>query len=269
MLITKDSLDLVTKSWKVADPKALIVLTHGYNDRAGRYEHVGKALNEAGYSLYAYDLRGHGESGGQRGHIPSFNDFLDDLGLVVDDAKKDQPDKKVFVYGHSMGGNITLNYAIQRPEGLSGVIATSPWLRLAMPQPRFMVAIVRLLSAITPTISLGSNLSVAGISRDEAVQQAYLNDRALHGKITPRLLMEVTDNGLKALHDAKDLTLPVLLVHGTSDPITSMAATQAFYNEVPGDKTLKLYEDMRHETQNEFGKENVFKDIITWLNKHI
>lgn len=269
MLITKDNLDLVTKSWKVADPKAIVVLTHGYNDRAGRYEHVGKALNEAGYSLYAYDLRGHGESGGQRGHVLSFNDFLDDLGLVVAEARQDAPGKKVFVYGHSMGGNITLNYAIQHPEGLSGVIATSPWLRLAIKPPAILAAAVTLLNGVAPGLSIQSPLAITSISRDESIQQAYRNDPLLHRKITPRLFTEVTKYGEMALTEANQLRLPVLLIHGTADPVTSMAATQSFYNDVPGNKTLKLYEDMRHETQNEFGKEKVFEDIVAWLDKHI
>jgi alpha-beta hydrolase superfamily lysophospholipase len=269
MLKTKDGLDLATYSWKVADPKAILVLTHGYNDHANRYVHVAQALNAAGYSLYSYDIRGHGKSGGQRGHTPSFDTLLDDLQMVVEDAHRDAPGKKVFVYGHSMGGNITLNYAIRRPEGLSGVIATSPWLKLTTEPPAALAIAVKVLNAILPNISIGSGLSTDGISRDEAVRTAYANDPLLHGKISPHLLTEILNNGLAALSQADKLKLPLLLIHGTADSVTSAPASQEFYKAVSGDKTLKLYEGMFHETQNEPGKEQVFADMAAWLDGHV
>jgi alpha-beta hydrolase superfamily lysophospholipase len=269
MLKTQDGLDLYTQSWKVADPKAILVLTHGYNDHSGRYGHVGKALNAAGYSLYAYDLRGHGKSGGQRGHTPSYESLLDDLGLVIKNATEDAPGKKVFVYGHSMGGNITLNYALRRPNGLSGVIVTGPWLKLAFEPPALQMALAKLMAAVNPTFSQKNAMNLPGLSRDEAVQVAYRDDPLLHHVITAKLAIEVSQNGLTALEQAGTLKLPVLLLHGGADPITSAPATEAFYKAAgSADKTFKLYPDMRHEIHNEIGQEAVFADMVAWLDKH-
>jgi alpha-beta hydrolase superfamily lysophospholipase len=269
MLKTKDGLDLFTQSWTVASPKAILVLTHGYNDHSGRFAHVAAALNAAGYSFYGYDVRGHGKSGGQRGHTPGFDYFLDDLQLVIEDAKKSAPGNKVFVYGHSMGGNITLNYTIRRPEGLSGVIATGPWLKLATEPPATQTFIAKIAAALMPTYSQKAPIHLPDLSRDEKVQEAYRTDPLLHLMISAKLATEVTANGLWALDHAGELKLPALLLHGGADPITSVAAHETFYAHAgSADKTFKRYEGMRHEIHNEFGKEEVLADMAAWLDKH-
>lgn len=269
MLKTKDGLDLFIQNWTVPESKAILVLTHGYNDHSGRFAHVGQALNVAGYSLYAYDLRGHGQSQGQRGHTPGFNYFLDDLELVIAHARQDAPGHKLFLYGHSMGGNIALNFAIRRPVGLSGVIATGPWLKLAFQPPAVQLAIARLIGLAAPSFSQSSKLNLPDLSRDEKVQEAYRTDPLLHGVISVKLLTEITRNGQAALDHAADMKLPVLLLHGGSDPITSAAATEEFYRSAgSADKTFKRYPNFRHEIHNEFGREEVFTDIIAWLGRH-
>jgi alpha-beta hydrolase superfamily lysophospholipase len=269
MLRTKDDLELFTQDWTVSNPKAIVVLTPGYNDHSGRFSHVGQTLNAAGYSLYSYDLRGNGHSGGQRGHTPGYDYLLDDLGLVIDAARQAAPSTKLFVYGHSLGGNITINYASRRPAGLSGVIATGPWLKLATEPPALQVGLMRVLNVVLPTASVKSGINVAGLSRDEKVGAAYLADPLLHGLITPRLALAASDNGLAALAQAGALKLPLLLLHGAADPITSPAASEAFFQSVGStDKTLKLFPDMRHEIHNEFGREDVFATITAWLDQH-
>lgn len=269
MLKTKDGLDLFTQNWTVANPKACLVLTHGYNDHANRYPHVAAALNAAGYSLCAYDLRGHGKSGGQRGHTPSFDSFLDDLSLVFQKAREDAPNQKFFAYGHSMGGNITLNYAIRRRDGLSGVIATGPWLKLAFEPPALQMTVAKIMAGLNPTFSQKNAMNLPGLSRDEKVQIAYRDDPLLHHLITAKLATEIFQNGQVALEQAGQLKMPLLLMHGAADPITSAPATEAFYKAAgSSDKTLKLYPDLRHEIHNEFGQEQVFADMVSWLDKH-
>ncbi len=269
MLKTKDGLDLFIQSWKVADPKAIIVLTHGYNDHSSRFAHVGSILNQAGCSLYAYDLRGHGKSGGPRGHAPNFEDFLDDLALVIAAAQQDQAGKKVFGYGHNLGGNITLNYALRRPEGgLSGVMVTGPWLKLAFELPALQVAIFRLIGSFAPGFSQKVKMDATRMSCDLAAQEAYQADPLLHCRMSARLFAEVTAGGLYALERARFLKLPVLLMHGADDQVTSAAATQLFFNGArAADRTIKFYAGMRHEIHNEVDKEEVFEDMAAWLEK--
>jgi alpha-beta hydrolase superfamily lysophospholipase len=270
MLKTKDGLDLFTQQWKTADPKAIVVLHHGFGEHSGRYGHVGQMLNEARYSLYAYDARGHGKSGGPRGHTPDYEFFLDDFSLVIAEARKDQPNKKVLIYGHSMGGNVTLNYALRRPAGLSGVIATGPWLRLAFQPPAAMLVIARLMASIFPAFSQSSNLDTDALSHSAAVGQAYRDDPLVHGTITARTMVGVVNAGERAIEQAPQLNLPALLMHGGGDKITDPKATQQFYERAaPADKTFKCYEGLYHEIHNEVDPSAVFKDMVDWLNRHV
>ncbi|MBI3241556.1 MAG: lysophospholipase [Chloroflexi bacterium] len=269
MLKTKDGINLFTQSWKATDPKAIVVLTHGFGEHSSRYPHVGKALSQAGYSLYTYDLRGHGQSGGPRGHTPAYESLLDDLEAVIADAKSDQPGKKVFVYGHSMGGNITLNYALRRPSGLSGVITTGAWLKLAFDPPALQLALGRLMANLIPTFAQQSNLDVNALSHDPAISKAYAEDKLVHSTITARLFVEIVGAGEYALAHAAELTLPVLLMHGGGDLIISPGGTRQFHERATvADKTIRMYDGLFHEIHNELEQATVFKDMIEWLNRH-
>ena len=281
MLKTQDGLDLFTQSWKpnspaspgpsaAPDPKAIVVLHHGFNDHSGRYPHVAKALTEAGYSLYAFDWRGHGKSGGPRGHTPNYDSLLDDYGLVVAEAKKDQPGKKVFLYGHSMGGNIALNYALRRPEGLAGAVITSPQLRLSFEPPAWQVALARVMASLYPTFSQKANLDAGTISHNPAVVQAYRHDPLIHGTISAKLFFSIVEAASYALAHAADLKIPILLAHGGDDPLTDPKATQEFYERITfADKTFKRYDGQFHELHNETDPMRLLKDVVEWLNQHL
>jgi len=269
MIKTSDGIELFTQSWKVQNPKAILVLTHGFDDHSSRYAHVGKALNGAGYSLYAYDWRGQGKSGGTRGHIPSYDQVLDDLGLVTADAKKDQPSKKMFLYGHSMGGNITLNYVLRRSPALHGVMVTGSQLRLAFQPSAIQVALGRGMANLIPTFSQKVNLDIDMISHDQAVRDAYRADPLRSGVISAKLFVEIMNAGEYALAHAAEFKSPLLIMHGGSDGITDPKASQEFAERISlADKKFIRYENLYHEIHNEPEKQVVFNDMIEWLNQH-
>ena len=131
-----DGVQFYFQSWQPETPaKAIACLVHGLGEHSGRYAHVGAALNVAGYALLGFDLRGHGKSGGPRGHTPSYETLMDDIGRLLAEARQRYPGQPQFLYGHSLGGNLVLNYALRRKPGLAGVIATSPAIRTATPPP--------------------------------------------------------------------------------------------------------------------------------------
>jgi len=269
MIKTSDGIELFTQSWKVENPKAIIVLTHGFDDHSSRYTHVGKALNDAGYSLYAYDWRGQGKSGGARGHIPSYDQVLDDLSLVIADAKKDQPNKKLFLYGHSMGGNMTLNYALRKPDGINGVMVTASQLRLAFQPSAVQVALGRGMANLIPSFSQKANLDINTISRDQAVRDAYRADPLRSGVISAKLFVEIMNASEYALAHALELRLPILILHGGGDRLTDPTGSEEFFQRVGiPDKKFKRYEGFYHEIHNEPQKQIVFNDMIEWLNQH-
>ncbi len=266
---SRDGLDLYAKGWKPEKPTAVIVLIHGHGEHINRYEHVAAALNAAGYALQAFDLRGHGQSAGLRGHTPSYEHLMNDIADFIGDAQKRYPALPVFLYGHSMGGNQVVNYALRSPGVLKGVIATGPWLKLAFDPPAAQVLVAKLLNNIAPTVSLSSGLSQSALSRDVDVVHKYAIDPLVHDKISVRLYTGMYGNGLWALEHATGLKIPMLLMHGSADKLTSAPASQEFARKAGSLVTLKIWDGYFHEIHNEPEKVEVIQTMVDWLDKNI
>ncbi len=247
-------------------PKAVICLVHGHGEHIQRYEHLAKALNQADYSMVGFDHRGHGQSAGKRGHTPSYETLLDDIDAFLTEIREYHPNVPYFLYGHSMGGNLVLNYALRRNPELKGVISTSPWIKLAFEPPAIQVFMGKVMDKIFPAFIQSSGLATTNLSRDPEVVRAYEEDPLVHDKISARLFVAMYESGLWALEHASEFPLPLYLVHGSADKITSATASREFA-EKAGDKvTLKIWEGFYHETHNEPEKEEVFKSLIAWLD---
>ena len=269
-LKTTDGHALHTRSWPAAEPRAQAVLTHGFGEHCGRYGGLAGALNAAGISLFAYDLRGHGSSAAPRGFVPRYDDLLDDLERVIAAAKREHPGLPLFLFGHSMGGNIALNYALRRPSGIRGALISGPWLRLASRPPAWKRVLGRLAARLQPRLALPAAVDPALLSHDPQQVLAYANDPLVHSTMTARLYAEVTAAGEWALAHAAALTLPVLLMHGGGDKLTDPRATAEFHAAAGGsDKSLRIYPDQYHEILNETDPAPVLKDIVEWIQRRI
>jgi alpha-beta hydrolase superfamily lysophospholipase len=264
-----DGIQFYFQGWQPdTPPVAVVCLVHGLGEHSGRYAHVAAALNTAGYALIGFDLRGHGKSGGPRGHTPSYGTLMDDIDRLFAEATRRYPDKPQFLYGHSLGGNLVLNYALRRTPSIAGVVATSPAIRTANPLPPAQVALAKVMNKLQPGMTMPNGLALDGLARDPAVIRAYTSDPHVHNKISVRLATGMLDAGEWALAHAAEFPLPLLLVHGTADRLTSAQATEAFAAKVPGDCTLKLWDGYYHETHNEPEKTDVLAFMIDWLQKH-
>jgi alpha-beta hydrolase superfamily lysophospholipase len=266
-----DGLPLYFQGWEPeGQPKAIACLVHGLGEHSGRYAHVGAALTEAGYALLGFDLRGHGRSGGKRGHTPSFETLMDDIGRLLGEAGARYAGQPRFLYGHSLGGGLALNYVLRRRPQIKGVIATSPWLRLSYTPSAAKVRAARIMNRLSPGFTQSSGLNAKDLSHDPEVVRAYEGDPLVHDRISARLAMAMLDAGEWAIaHAAEFPPIPLLLVHGTGDRITSAQATQAFAAKVPGECTLKLWEGLYHETHNEPEKREVLGYTIRWMDEHM
>ena len=268
-LKSKDGLTLMGRQWTpAAAPRGVVCLIHGLGEHTGRYAHVAAALNSAGYAVLGLDLRGHGRSEGQRGFTPSYDSFLDDLDLLLEEARRRFPSAPVFFYGHSLGGNLALYHAIRRRPALCGVVASSPQLRLAFQPPAWKTTLGRLLFNAWPSFSMPSGLEQAALSHDPAVVRAYAEDPLVHDRVTPKLGIGLIDVGLWLLHHASELTLPVLLYNGGEDRLTSAQACREFAAKVPGDCSLKIWDGLFHETHNEPQQGEVLAFMVQWLKAH-
>lgn len=258
------------QGWEPASsPKAVLVLVHGHGEHVGRYAHVGKALADAGYILAGFDLRGHGKSAGLRGHIPSYDALMNDITAFNSMLRGKYPNGPLFLYGHSMGGNQVINYALRRQPKIKGVIATGPWLKLSLQPPPSKVVLGKIMNSIFPAFTQPSGLDTTGLSHDAEVVRLYDTDPLNHDKISARLFVSMYESGLWALDHAAELSLPLLLMHGGADPITSFEASRQFAARAGEKVTLRIWDGLCHEVHNEPEQAEVFKVMIEWLDKHL
>lgn len=267
---SKDELSLFGRIFESSanQPKGVVNLVHGLGEHSGRYAHVAKALTEAGYHLVGFDLRGHGLSEGKRGHSSGFDYLMDDIQKLLDESEKlFGKDLPAFLYGHSLGGSLVINFGLRRKPDIAGVISTSPLLATAFEPPKFKLIAAKVMSNIMPTFTLKNGLDTQALSRDPAVVKAYQDDVYNHDFLSARLGYDFLEAGQWALDHAREWTLPLLLMHGTEDKITSHIASQEFAQKADEPVKLILWEGYFHETQNDLGKEKVIDAVIAWLDE--
>lgn len=268
-----DDVTFYMQGWEPeGKPKAIVCLVHGLGEHTGRYAHVGEALNAAGYALFGFDLRGHGQTGGPRGHFPSLDAVMQDIRQFVEFQRGNHPALPLFLYGHSLGGLLTLAYVLQHGEGLNGVIVTGAGLRSPLQEQKAKIALVRLLGSLMPTLIIKSDLETAALSRDEEVVRRYAADPLVHDKVSlgfGRVGIAAVD---LCFARAREFKPPLLIMHGTADRITYPSGSEEFAKltgETNKDVTLKLWEGMYHEIHNEPEQTQVFKFMIEWMDRHL
>ncbi len=265
---TSDGIRLYTQAWSPeSDVKAVVCLVHGLGEHSGRYAHVAAYLADHGYALAGYDLRGHGKSTGARGYSPSGDALMDDMAAHLENARARYPGKLLFLYGHSLGGNQILNFALRRQPSIAGVIATGPWLRLAFDPPALQVTLGKMINSVYPAFTQASGLERAALSRDEQVVKKYESDALVHDRISARLFMSSYQSGYWALEHASEFGLPLLLMHGGADRLTSAEASREFSQKAGTCCTLKIWEGFYHEIHNEPEQASVLKFLVNWLDQ--
>ncbi len=258
---------IYTQEWKPDHAKAAVVLVHGLGEHSGRYQHVAGAFNRAGYALLAADLPGHGQTGGPRGHIPSYEVALDLISCMLDEARSRYPGLPVFLYGHSMGGNLVLYYGLQRQPNLAGMICTSPGLGVTEPVPGWKVLLGRILYNMLPAFQMDNGLDVNNLSHDPRVIEKYKNDPLVHGKVSARLGLDVIGNGEYIVaHAAEFPPIPLLLMQGSQDHIVNPPATERFAKRTGALLTYKVWDGLYHELHNEPQQGEVIAYMIGWLD---
>ena len=265
---TGDGLQLYAQGWQPeTEIKAVVCLVHGLGEHGGRYAHLAAFLSQAGYALLVFDLRGHGKSQGQRGYASSFGVLLDDISHLLEEAARRHSDRPRFLYGHSLGGSLVLDYALRRRPQLAGVIATGPGLRTAFEPPAWKVTLGKIMYRLWPALSMSNELDRQGLSRDPKVVRAYNSDPLVHDRVTARLGIDLLQSGLWAMEHAAEFPLPLLLMHGAADRITSAQASREFAAKAGDRCTLKIWDGLYHEIHNEPEKEQVFAFLLEWLKR--
>lgn len=268
---SRDGLDIFAEGWEptVILPKAVICLVHGLGEHVSRYAHVAEALGREGFVVFGADLRGHGRSGGPRGHISSIEDFMQDIDVLFEQARTRYPDLPLYLYGHSLGGIQVLHYGLTRKPKVKGVIATSSGLHTAIEQQAMKVLMAKVLGSLLPSVAIPSGLDPKSISRDEKVVQAYIDDPLVHDKISlgfGKVMIGVT---AWTLAHAGEFSLPLLLMHGKADALAFPSSSTEFAAPLKEKCTLVLWEDAYHELHNEPIKDEVFKTMTLWMDARL
>lgn len=269
-LRARDGVFLELERTAPSRPKADVVLVHGYGEHRGRYGHVVDALVGAGACAWTFDLRGHGRSNGDRGYVETFDDYLDDLGLVIEQVSAEAPASRGRVlFGHSLGGLIALLYAAVRPSPLAAVAVTSPFVAPAVRLPPGARSLIRLLARWAPKRDLWLGIEPAAISRDPEVLAAHAADPHVFTAVNVRWAGEAILAQRRLREVAPSLRLPVLFQLAGDDRIASTDAARALFERLGGDKTLRTYRGLFHEVLNEPERERVLADLIGWLGPRL
>ena len=251
--------------WQPENTKGVIVLAHGMGEHATRYiDFIIPSFVKNDYAVVAFDHFGHGKTTGKRGHNPNFEAVLTSIEKTIDKASQTFPNKPMYLYGHSMGGNAVLNYALRKPNNFQGIIATSPFLKLAFEPPAWKMTLGKILQKIAPSITLGNELDPNLVSRDAKEVEKYINDPLIHDQISANFSLTFIASGKWAIKNANILKTATFIAHGTDDKIIDYKGSKAFANNSTL-ATLKLYEGGYHELHNDFCKETLFSDILIWL----
>ncbi|MBZ0283741.1 MAG: lysophospholipase [Anaerolineae bacterium] len=268
---TTDGISIHTESWlPEAEAKAVVIVVHGLGEHVARYAHVAARLNAAGYAVYGLDHRSHGRSGGDvRAYFEDFNQPVSDLAQYFIQIKNANPDKKIFVYAHSLGTLIGMTFAVRHQRDLAGMIISGTPLEVESLQPALLIRAGDLLNSILPKMPI-TPLPSSGLSHDPAVVQGYDNDPLVyHGNVRVRMAHHIIHVSRAIKMRLRDLPLPMLIIHGVDDPICPSVGSVTLHQGIStSDKTLKLYPGLFHEIHNEPEKETVFDDMVAWLDQH-
>ncbi len=246
-----------------------MVLVHGFGEHSRRYlDTVVPFFLQQGIAVIRYDHFGHGRSGGKRGHCSSYQALLELVTHAIALASGEYAGLPCFLYGHSLGGNLVLNQQLRSPGGVSALIASSPYLRLAFQPPSWKMLLGKALLHLYPSLTLDSGLDPGGISRIPEEVARYQNDPLVHRKVSPMFSFPVIAAGKWALAHAPDLNVPTLLLHGTADPIIDYRATQEFH-AANRETTLELFDGGYHELHHDRCREDFFGRMLAWLDQQL
>jgi alpha-beta hydrolase superfamily lysophospholipase len=266
-----NGIELFYLTWNPqAAPRAVVVLVHGFGEHSGRYMNLVTPLNERCFAVASFDQRGHGRSPGQRGHVNRFSEYLEDLGCYLMLMHTKYPGLPVFLFGHSLGSLIILDYVLaKQPQDIAGLISSGTVLNQTKVAAHVLLA-AKVMSNIMPTFVLPLKLDTNTLSRIPEVCKAYRDDPLVHGNTSARWGKETLDTVSWVRENLSKIKMPLLVMHGGNDQIMTVQGSRDLYAQASSmDKELKVYPDAYHEVHNDLCAAEAARDIITWLEAHI
>ncbi|MCB0628837.1 MAG: alpha/beta hydrolase [Saprospiraceae bacterium] len=266
---TKDGVPIYGRVWLHPSPVAVLSIVHGMGEHINRYNEVAEFYHQAGFAVVGNDHRGHGQSGGKRGHAPNYESLLDEVDHLVEETRSRYPGLPHFLFGQSLGGNLVLNYCLRRRSDFAGIVASSPWVQLTFKPNPVSVAAGKLMQNIYPAFLQSTGLDPDHLSTISEVGEQYRNDPLVHDRISASMGMAM----LKAADDLNtysgNFPCPLLVLHGTGDQIVSVPAARAFAERLEGDITYRSWDGLYHELHNEVNRQEVLETTLHWMQSKL
>lgn len=253
----------LVRRWQPPDGvRAEVVLVHGLGEHCGRYERAGAQMAEAGLAVTAADLVGFGATGGSRGHVDTWDHFLDQVEALLDEARAGG--LPVVLLGHSLGGLIALDYCLSARPAADLLVLSAPaleggaaWQKVTAP----------LANAVAPRLRLPTAVKAEHLSRDPAVGEAYFADPLVQTSASTRLGAEAFRAQARVAGHKDALAIPTLVIHGGADRLVPPTASASLAELEQVER--KLYPALRHELFNEPEGPEVLGEVISWIGSHL
>ena len=261
-------IQLYEQSWRPKTrARAAVIIVHGLKDHSDRYAAAATRLVEEGYAVHAFDLRGHGRSAGPRVDVDDFGDYVADLAIFVDRVRAREPNRPIFLFGHSMGGEIATLYTIAKKPDLRGLVLSGAALKPGQSLSRSRIATTKVLAVLWPELPV-LDFDLEQFSRDPAVVAEGKKDPLVFQDSGPARTAAALLRGLERVQNSMDeVSAPLLILHGGADKVTDPAGSRQLNERArSSDKTLIVYEGLYHDLLHEPEKARVLGDVVKWLN---
>ncbi|MHA2250716.1 MAG: alpha/beta hydrolase [Candidatus Kariarchaeaceae archaeon] len=267
-----DGTKLYYQSWTPEDqPVGVVIVQHGFVEHSGRYQNVVNTLIPSGYSVWSYDLRGHGQSEGKWAYVNRFTDYFKDLEIFENLVREKHPNLPLHLVGHSMGSIIVAHYLTSKTDqtSIKSITLSASGLQPGAEYSKARIFLAKLFSSILPKIYIGTGVDPNFISHDKAVVEAYDKDPLITQKTTPRLGAELLKYVLKMEEVGPKIQIPTMMQNGSLDTAFHPEGVKPLYDTISSPvKEFKLYDGFKHEIYNEVKKEQPLNDMKDWINKH-
>lgn len=267
----RDHTELFYQKWSTSDSRGLFLITHGLAEHSECYHPLAKALAEDGWQVVAWDLRGHGRSEGKRGYVHQFEDYIQDLASVVRLAQSQSPtNQKIILFGHSMGGLVSIRALQQELVQPDAVVLGSPALGLSLEVPKLKESLARIAFTWMPTLTLANELNYELLSRDRNMVESYQRDTLRHDKISPAVFLGMLDAFVKAFESVSLIKLPLLMqVAGRDQVVSTERALEWFELVQDRRKQSIVYADSYHEIYNDLDRDQAIGDLRKFINPYL
>ena len=263
---TADGLTLHVEQYRARlPPRCVVVGIHGFDSHTGRYRHVALSLAQAGAAVTTFDCRGHGRSGGARGHVMRYSDYLDDLDRVVAKARETDKELPLVLVAHSHGGTIALDWALSGRGPAAKLVLAAPLLEVAMKVPGWKRLLSRPTARLWPTLTMQNGIKAEDISRDPVVVEETRADPLIHHVASARWFAEVGAAQQRIRERAEKLDMATFFLVAGQDKIVNTAVTRAFAERAPGCRQMRQYDALYHEMFLEPEWPQVLADVRAFI----